>query len=65
MFRCQRSAYTKTHLRAVGARSSVGHGEHAGASVLLDEVLILKLLAVDALSTGSVSAGEVATLTVD
>lgn len=42
-------------LRAVGVGTSVGHREEAGASVLLDEVLVLELGAVDRLATSSVA----------
>lgn len=49
-------------LGAVGAWSSVGHGEEAGGGVLADEVLIGELLSVDGLTSGSVAAGEVSTL---
>ena len=49
-------------LRAVGVLSCVGHGEDTGLGVLELEVLVLKLLAVDRLSTGTVAAGEVTTL---
>jgi len=44
----------------VGA--SVGHGEQAGADVLLLEVLVGELLAVDGLAAGAVAAGEVTAL---
>jgi hypothetical protein len=47
----------KTHgdeeLGSVGVTSSVGHGQKVGAVVALDEVLILELLSVDGLSSGS------------
>ncbi len=33
--------------------TSIGHGEKAGANVLLREVLVGKLLAVDGLATGA------------
>ena len=49
-------------LRSVGVRSGVRHGEQAGLGVLDDEVLVLELGAVDGLSSGSVSDGEVSTL---
>ena len=44
----------------VGA--GVGHGEEAGADVLLLEVLVGELLAVDGLAAGAVAAGEVTSL---
>lgn len=47
-------------MRTVGA--SVGHGEKAGDRVLLGEVLVLELLAVDGLATPAVAHGEVTTL---
>lgn len=34
-------------------RTSVGHGQQTGAAVLLVEVLIGKLLAIDRLATGA------------
>merc|ERR1719240_1279952 len=49
-------------LRAVCARASVGHREHALTSVLELEVLIGKLLAVDGFAASAVAAGEIATL---
>ena len=45
--------------RTVGARASVGHGQHAGAGVLQGEVLVRELHAVDALTAGAVASGEV------
>ena len=49
-------------LRSVGVGTSVGHGEDTGTVVLVDEVLIGDLSAVDGLTTGTVSNGEVTTL---
>jgi hypothetical protein len=49
-------------LRTVGVGSSVGHGQQSRLGVLELEVLIGKLVAVDGLSTGTVSVGEVTTL---
>lgn len=43
-------------------RTSIGHGEEAWDGVLLLEVLISELLAVDGLTTSAVAAGEVTTL---
>lgn len=40
-------------LGAVGTRSGVSHGEDTRASVPQVEVLVLELLAVDALTTGA------------
>ena len=50
------------HLAAVGVGARVGHGEQAGCVVLELEVLVRKLLAVDALTAGAVVVGEVAPL---
>ena len=44
---------TATYLRAVGVRTSVGHGEKTRALVADLEVLIGKLLTVDGLTTGT------------
>ncbi len=52
----------RAHLAAVGVGAGVGHGEQAGGVVLELEVLIRKLLAVDALTAGAVVVGEVAPL---
>lgn len=49
-------------LAAVRVRTSVGHGEHARNGVLLLEVLISELGAVDGLTTSAVASGEVTTL---
>ena len=49
-------------LRSVGVLSGVGHGQKAGLSVLELEVLISELLAVDGLTTSSVTLGEVSSL---
>ena len=49
-------------LRPVGVRTSVGHTEKASPRVLLDEVLILELAAIYALTTRSIAACEVAAL---
>mmetsp|Transcript_12582 Transcript_12582/g.27172 ORF Transcript_12582/g.27172 Transcript_12582/m.27172 type:complete len:213 (-) Transcript_12582:10-648(-) len=49
-------------LRSVGVRASVGHGQHAWASVLQLEVLVRKPGAVDGLATSAVTASEVSTL---
>jgi hypothetical protein len=58
--RCLDSADEK--LAAVGVGSGVGHGQDTRSSVLQGEVLVLELLAVDTLTTGTVAAGEVTTL---
>merc|ERR1711942_535363 len=47
-------------LASVGVRAGVGHGEDAGSGVLLDEVFVGELVAVDGLAAGA--AGEVASL---
>lgn len=52
-------------LRAVSVGSGIGHGQDAGSSVLQSEVLVLKLAAVDGLSTSSIVVGEVASLRVN
>ena len=49
-------------LRSVGSRTGVGHGQNAGAGVLLHEVLVCELGAVDRLASSAVSGGEVAAL---
>ena len=49
-------------LRSVGSGTGVRHGEDAGTSVLLQEVLVGELGAVDRLASGAVSGGEVAAL---
>lgn len=49
-------------LGAVGVGSSVGHGQQSRLGVLELEVFIGKLVAVDGLSTGTVSVGKVTTL---
>ena len=49
-------------LGAVRVGACVGHGEHAWASVLVDEVLILELGAVDGLTTSAIAGGEVTAL---
>jgi hypothetical protein len=49
-------------LGAVGVGAGVGHGEQTGAGVLLLEVLVGELLAVDGLATSAVATGEVTTL---
>lgn len=50
-------------LRSVGSGTGVRHGEDAGTGVLLHEVLVGELGAINRLAAGSVSGGEVATLT--
>jgi len=49
-------------LRAVGVGSSVGHRQDSGSGMLEVEVLVLELVAVDRLASGSVVVGEVSTL---
>eukprot|EP00290_Baffinella_frigidus_P012971 CAMPEP_0180153014 /NCGR_PEP_ID=MMETSP0986-20121125/23196_1 /TAXON_ID=697907 /ORGANISM="non described non described, Strain CCMP2293" /LENGTH=159 /DNA_ID=CAMNT_0022100867 /DNA_START=649 /DNA_END=1126 /DNA_ORIENTATION=- len=49
-------------LGAVGAGAGVGHGEDTRARVLVDEVLVRELRAVDGLATGAVHVGEVTAL---
>jgi hypothetical protein len=43
-------------------RTCVGHGQQARCCVLVDEVLVLKLLSVNALATGSIAVREIASL---
>ena len=45
-------------LPAICVGASVGHGQHAGASVLELEVLVSKLLAVDGLPTSAVACSQ-------
>jgi len=49
-------------LASVGVGAGVGHGEDAGSDVLLDEILVGELFAVDGLAAGAVAAGKVASL---
>merc|ERR1711887_9741 len=49
-------------LASVGVGAGVGHGEDAGSGVLLDEILVGELFAVDGLAAGAVAAGKVASL---
>lgn len=49
-------------LRSVGPGASIRHGEDTRAGVLLDEVLVGELGAVDRLAASAVSGGEVAAL---
>lgn len=49
-------------LRAVGVLSGVGHRQLTGARVLELEVLILELVAVDALAASAVTAREISSL---
>ena len=49
-------------LGPVGVGAGVGHGQEPGLGVLLDEVLVVELGAVDGLTTGAVPGGEVAAL---
>ena len=49
-------------MRTVGVWSSVGHRQETWGCVLKLEVLILELVAVDALATSSVLVGEVTSL---
>ena len=44
-----------TNRPAVGVGAGVGHGQHTGASVLEDEVLVSELGAVDGLAAGAVA----------
>ena len=49
-------------LGAVRVGASIGHGEDASASVLVDEVLVIESAAIDGLATSSVTSCEVAAL---
>lgn len=49
-------------LTSVGVGTSVGHGQQARTSVLVVEVFISKLGAIDGLATSAVVVGEVTTL---
>lgn len=49
-------------LGPVGVRSSIGHGELSGLSVLESKVFIGELGAIDAHATSAIAAGKVATL---
>lgn len=53
---------TLAHLGSVGVGASVGHGQHAGASVLEGEVLVGELVAVNGLAARAVVVGEVTAL---
>ena len=52
-------------LRAVGVLAGVGHGEQAGGAVLHQEVLIIELGTIDALTTSSIKVVKVTTLSVN
>jgi hypothetical protein len=58
----EKTGGARAHLASVGVGARVGHGEKAWNAVLVLEVLIRKLLAVDALTAGAVVVGEVAPL---
>lgn len=45
-------------MRCLRVGTSVGHGEKSGFGVLLDEVLISELLAVDGLATSALDNHE-------
>lgn len=49
-------------LRSIGVGTSISHGEDTRTGMLVDEVFIRELLAINALSSGSVTVGEVAAL---
>ena len=49
-------------LGSIGVLPSISHGQQAGLSVALDEVLICELISVDALAASSVSSSEIASL---
>jgi len=49
-------------LRSVRVGTGVGHRQHSRSGVLLNEVLIVELVSVDRLSSGSIPIGEVTSL---
>jgi len=49
-------------LASVGVGAGVGHGENSRSGVLLDEVFVGELVAVDGFATGAVASGKVSTL---
>ncbi len=49
-------------LAPICARSGIGHGQDSRSSVFQGEVLVGKLLSVDALTTGTITSCEVSTL---
>ena len=49
-------------LGTISAGTSVSHGQNTLASVLMNEVLVLKFVAIDRLSSSSVSASEISSL---
>ena len=49
-------------LGAVGAWASVSHGEDSSAGVLVLEVLIIELSAIDTFAASTVACGEISTL---
>lgn len=49
-------------LRSVGVGASIRHGQETRSGVLLGEVLIRELLAVDRLATSAIATGEVTAL---
>ena len=49
-------------LGSVGVWSGIGHRENSSSSVLVGEVFVLELRAVDALTSSSVSDSEITTL---
>ena len=59
---CQPQQEARAHLAAVGVWTGIRHGQEAGNVVLVLEVLIGELCAVNALATGSVVVGEVTSL---
>ena len=58
----EKTGGAREHLAAVGVGARVGHREQARNAVLVLEVLVRKLCAVDALTAGAVVVGEVAPL---
>lgn len=49
-------------LRALGVGTSIGHGQVTGALVLDFKVLVVKLAAIDGLTTNARAVGKVTTL---
>ena len=52
----------REELRSISSGTGVGHGQDSGSGVLLVEVLVRELGAVDRLASGAVSGGEITSL---
>ena len=55
-------AWKLTHLAAVRVWASVGHAQEASFSVLLDEVFVPKLAAVNGFASSAIALSEISTL---